>query len=400
MQNDSKPGSPSSHEQPATRLVHSGRNEGDLVPFVNPPVVHASTVLFPDLQTMQKGAQRWSYGRRGTPTSVALDGALCELEGAAQSWVTPSGLAACTVALLALASTGDHVLITDSVYGPTRHFAERTLTRLGIEVEFYDPAAGADITALFKPNTRVVYLESPGSLTFDMQDVPAIAAATRAHGAFSIIDNTWATPLFFRPLEHGVDVVVHAGTKYIVGHSDAMMGVISANDRARRPIHRLYGDMGLCVGPDDMYLALRGLRTLDVRLRQHQKAALTLARWLETQPLVKRVLHPALPSAPGHEIWKRDYTGSSGLFAFVLQEAPQKSVHAMLDGLKLFGLGYSWGGFESLATFPDLRGIRTATRWEESGNLIRVHAGLEAEEDLLADLAAGLSRYAATSNLG
>lgn len=375
-----------------TRLVHAGANDGEMAPFVTPPVVHASTVLFPNVETMAKGGQRWVYGRRGTPTSAALESALNALEGAAGTVLLPSGLAACAFAVLALVKAGDHVLITDSAYGPMRHFADNTLVRMGVRVEYYDPAIGAGIAALIKPETAVIYLEAPGSLTFEMQDVPAIAALARARGIRTVIDNTWASPYFFRPLEHGVDVVVHAGTKYIVGHSDAMFGIISANADTFGKIRAQHGDMGMFAGPDDIYLAMRGLKTLAVRLDRHFASALRVASWLEQQPDVLRVLYPALASDPGHMLWKRDFSGASGLLGFIVGDCPDEAVHAFLDGLEFFGLGYSWGGFESLASLPSLNGIRTASRWLSGGRLIRLHIGLENVEDLIEDLAAGLQR--------
>jgi cystathionine beta-lyase len=380
----------------ATRLSHAGSEPGNNHGFVNPPVYHASTVTFPNIDTMLKGAQRYTYGRRGTPLSEALEGAVTEIEGAAGTVLTPSGLAACSTALLSCLSAGDHLLVTDSVYLPTRHFCGGVLKRLGVETEYYDPTIGAGVAALMRPNTRAVFLEAPGSQTFEMQDVPAIAAVARAGGATVIMDNTWATPVFFRPLDHGVDLSIQAATKYFVGHSDAMLGTIAASERAWPALKKTHGDLGLCVGPDDVYLGLRGLRTLAVRLKQHEASALTVARWLRERPEVARVLHPALEEDPGHAIWKRDFTGSSGLFGFVTRPGDVAGVKAMLDGLRLFGLGYSWGGFESLAITADPRAYRTATRWSEAGHLVRLQIGLEDPGDLIADLDAGLQRLAAS----
>ncbi|BBE70999.1 cystathionine beta-lyase [Oharaeibacter diazotrophicus] len=375
-----------------TRLAHGGRDPRAQHGFVNPPVYHGSTVTFPDVETMLSGRQRYHYGRRGTPTTDALTGLLAELDGAAGVVLCPSGLSAISTALLSLASAGDHVLITDSAYGPTRHFADGVMKRMGISVDYYDPTIGAGIAALMRPNTRVVMTEAPGSQTFEMQDVPAVAAAARDHGAFTVMDNTWATPVYFRPLDHGVDVALMAATKYVVGHSDVMMGTVAANDRAWPLLKAFHGDSGLCCGPDDVNLALRGLRTMAVRLARHQESALAVAGWLETRPEVAKVLHPALPSHPGHALWRRDFSGASGLFSFVTREMPLKAVAAMLDGLAYFGLGYSWGGFESLAIVADPRKIRTATTWNEPGHLVRLHVGLEDPDDLIADLASGFDR--------
>lgn len=385
-------------DRPFTRLAHGGRNPRDQHGFVNPPVYHGSTVTFPDVKTMLEGGQRYVYGRRGTPTTDALSSLLAELDGAAGVVLCPSGLSAITTALLAALSAGDHLLVTDSAYGPGRHFADGMLARLGIETTYYDPAIGAEIATLFRPNTRAVLMESPGSLTFEIQDVPAIAAVARERGALSIVDNTWATPLLFRPLDHGADIALMAATKYVVGHSDVLMGTVAANARAWPKLKAAHGDLGLCCGPDDVNLALRGVRTMGLRLERQQASALTVARWLETRPEVARVLHPALPSHPGHDLWKRDFKGSSGLFGFVTRPCSKAAVAAMLDGLRLFGLGYSWGGFESLAVVSDVRKVRTATSWEAEGHLIRLNIGLEDADDLVADLAAGLERLTAVAD--
>lgn len=374
-----------------TTLNHAGRDPRANHGIVNPPVYHCSTVLFPTLAELEASDRTpfegVHYGRMGTPTSYAFEEAVAELEGAYKAVHTASGLNAIATALLAFTKAGDHVLITDSAYGPTRRFANETLVPYGVEVEFFDPTIGAAIVERLKPNTSVVFLESPGSLTFEVQDVPAIAAAAKTVGATVMMDNTWATPLFFQPLRHGVDVSIHAATKYIVGHADAMLGVIAcASEESWLPVKKAATRSGACAGPDDLYLGLRGLRTLSVRLRQHQESALTLANWLAKRPEVTRVLHPAFADCPGHELWKRDFDGSSGLFSVVMNAVPKTALAAMLDGMELFGMGYSWGGFESLILPVRPAAARTATRWEEPGMVLRLHAGLEHVDDLIRDL--------------
>ncbi|MBL8573167.1 MAG: cystathionine beta-lyase [Hyphomicrobiaceae bacterium] len=378
----------------ATRLAHMGRPWSPDMPFVNPPVVRASTVLFEDVHAMHDPASKYVYGRRGTPTSNALADALTELEGpaCAGTVLTPSGLAAISVALLSFLGAGDHVLIPDCAYRPVRELCDSLIPRLGVEVSYYDPTIGAGIAALTRANTKVIYLESPGSLTFEIQDTPAIVAHARAIGAVTIIDNTWATPLMFRALDFGVDVTLMAATKYIVGHSDAMLGTVSANEATWKRLKHTHGAMGMFTGPDDMWLALRGLRTLSVRMRHQEQSALEIARWLQTRPEVAQVLHPGLPQDPGHAIWKRDFNGSAGLFGIILKPSSDEAVAAMLDGLQLFGLGYSWGGYESLAIPCELTGIRTATTWAAEGPLVRLQIGLEDPADLIADLDKGLAR--------
>ncbi|WP_262299800.1 cystathionine beta-lyase [Microvirga sesbaniae] len=377
---------------PNTRLSRAGYSPFDYHGFVNPPIVRASTVLFPDARTMETHGQKYTYGTRGTPTTDALCHAINELEGAAGTILLPSGLAAVTVTLLAYLSAGDHALIVDTVYGNVRHFCDTMLAGFGVEVEYYDPSLGAGIEALFKPNTRLVHTESPGSNTFEMQDIPAIATVAHRHGAIVTMDNTWATPLNFRPLDYGVDVSIQASTKYPAGHADILMGTASANAAAWKRLKQANGALGLCGAPDDAYQVLRGLRTMGVRLERHQASALAIAEWLEACDDVVRVLHPALPSFPGHHLWKRDFKGAAGVFSFVLATGGTHDVHAkarsFLNGLELFGLGYSWGGFQSLALHVDL-GERTVLRGPGEGPVIRLQIGLEDVVDLKADLARG-----------
>jgi cystathionine beta-lyase len=383
----------------ATTLVTAGRDPKSNYGFVNPPVYHASTVLYPCAEDYVAHRARYQYGRRGTPTTEALELALQELEGPQCAGVAlvPSGLAAISTALLAVMHSGDHVLVTDSAYGPTRTFCDQILAQLGVTTTYYDPLVGAGIADLLRPNTRAVYLESPGSQSFEMQDVGAIATAAHAKGAVVLMDNTWATPLYFRPLDHGVDLVIQAGTKYIGGHSDLMLGTVSANAATVAALKNTVRYTGLHEAPDDTYLALRGLRTLGIRLDRHYESGLTVARWLESRPEVLHMLHPALPSHPGHALWKRDFTGASGLFSMVLKPVPQKAHYAFLDTLELFGIGASWGGYESLAIPFDCTSYRTATRWQPGGPTVRFHIGLEAVEDLIADLERGFAALAAAS---
>jgi cystathionine beta-lyase len=382
--------------KPATRLVTAGRDPADQFGFVNPPVFHASTVLYPTAEDLVAHRSRYQYGRRGTPVSEALSGALAELEGPACAGVAllPSGLAAISTAILAVVSAGDHILVSDSVYRPTRTFCDSVLKRLGVATTYYDPLVGSGIAALIQPNTRVVFTEAPGSQSFDMPDVPAIAAAAHRAGALVLMDNTWATPLYFRAFDKGVDLSIQAGTKYIGGHSDLMLGTVSANAATWPKLNDTVGTLGLCVGPDDTYLALRGLRTLDVRLARHNQSGIEVARWLAARPEVLRVLHPALETDPGHAIWKRDFSGACGLFGVVLQPVPEPAVHAFLNALTLFGMGFSWGGYESLVIPFDCAEYRTATPWAPGGPTLRFHVGLEAVDDLLADLKGGFAALA------
>ena len=380
---------------PNTLLAHAGYDPRSFHGFVNPPVVHASTVLFPDAKTMATRNQKYTYGTHGTPTTDALAQAFDELEGSAGTVVVPSGLAAVTLPFLACLSAGDPALVVDSVYGPPRRFCDTMLKRLGVEVTYYDPTIGAGIAELIRPNTTLVHTEAPGSNTFEMQDIPAIAKAAKAAGAVVTIDNTWATPLYFPAMAHGVDIAILACTKYIVGHSDVMMGSVTANADWFGKIRQTAYLFGQMVSPDDAWLAARGLRTLGVRLAQHRDGALAVARWLKDQPGVARVLHPALPDCPGHAHWSRDFSGSTGLFTFILDGGDDAARAALIDGLAHFGIGYSWGGFESLALPVDPARYRSATRWQAAGPAVRLHIGLEDPADLIADLDAGLARFRA-----
>jgi len=394
---DSSKDRPAPPRRADTRVVTGGRDPASYHGFVNPPVYHASTVLYPSAEDFLAHRARYQYGRRGTPTTEALEGALAELEGPQCAGVAllPSGLAAISTALLSVVQAGDHLLVTDSAYGPTRSFCDRILTRLGVSTTYYDPLIGAAIAEQLRPKkTRAVFLESPGSLSFEMQEVAAIAAAAHANGAIVLMDNTWASPLYFRALDFGVDLAIQAGTKYIGGHSDLMLGTVSANAAHVASLKDTVRLSGLCVGPDDVYLGLRGLRTLAVRLERHYQSGLAVARWLEQRPEVLRLLHPAMASHPGFSIWKRDFTGASGLFSMVLKPVPQKAVYAFLDTLELFGIGASWGGYESLAIPFDCTPARTATRWQPGGPTVRFHIGLEAVEDLIADLERGFAALA------
>lgn len=374
-----------------TRLTNAGRNKAVTAPFVNPPVVHASTVLFDSVEEMYSGRTDYTYARRGQPTTDALADAISELDGGAGTVLCPSGLSAIATAILAFASAGDHVLVPDSVYGPTRAFATDIAERLGIAITYYGPTIGAAIADEIRPETRAVYVESPGSNTMEMQDLPAIAEAAHRRGATVIADNTWATPLYCDAFAFGADAIVLAATKYIGGHSDIMLGTVSANESHWERLRRYQGSSGLCVGPDDAYLALRGLRTMEVRLERHQRSAIAVAEWLAARPEVSAVLHPALPDDPGHALWRRDMTGASGLFSFVLGGRSEADAARLLDALNLFGLGYSWGGYESLAVIGSHGMVRVAGE-KPDGPLIRVHIGLEDSADLIADLEQAFGR--------
>jgi len=393
---EGKKDSPTPARHLDTTVVTGGRDPASYHGFVNPPVYHASTVLYPSAEDFVAHRARYQYGRRGTPTTEALEVAVQELEGPRCAGVAllPSGLAAIAAALLSVLKAGDNLFVTDSAYGPTRAFCDQMLSRLAITTTYYDPLIGGAIATLLAPNTRAVFIESPGSLSFEMQDVAAIAEAAHGKNALVLMDNTWATPLYFRALDFGVDLSIQAGTKYIGGHSDVMLGAVSANSVTAAGLKNTVRLNGWCVGPDDMYLGQRGLRTLAVRLDRHYRSGVVVARWLEQRPEILRLLHPAFASHPGHALWKRDFTGASGLFSVVLKPVPQKAVYAFLDTLELFGIGASWGGYESLAIPFDCSNVRTATRWAPGGPAVRFHIGLEAVEDLLADLERGFAALA------
>jgi len=399
MKNDNRPRA----YRKDTLLTHLGRNPEAQHGAINPPVYHASTILSKNIAEWENrpdprthfGVVR--YGLSGTPTTFALEELLAKIEGGYRAAIVSSGLAAVTAPLQGLLQQGDHLLMVDSAYGPARNFCNRVLTRMGVETTYYDPLIGDGIAGLMRPNTKVVYVESPGSLTFEVQDIPAIAAIAHRGGAKVVMDNTWASPYLFRSFEHGVDVSIHAATKYIGGHSDVMLGAIITNEESWLAVRSMIADLGHCAGPDDIFFGLRGMRTLSVRLERHQKNATEVARWLQSRPEVSRVLYPALPEDPGHALWKRDFLGASGLFGVVLKAAPKAAVDAFIDSLDLFGIGASWGGYESLIqpSYPERS--RTATHWQAEGPLVRIHIGLEDPQDLIADLAQGLDKLPAVA---
>jgi len=375
--------------QPDTQLTHTGNHPDDYHGFVNPPVVHASTVLYPDYETMRNRSQKYTYGTRGTPTTDALCEVIDEMEGSAGTVLVPSGLAAITVPLLAFASSGDHILVLDSCYGPTREFCDDVLVRMGVDVEYYDPLIGADIAGLIKDNTSVIFTESPGSNTFEIQDIPAICKAAHDRNAIVMIDNTWATPLYFKSMDYGVDISIHALTKYPAGHSDLVLGSVSANERCWKKLHKHHGIMGCCASPDDTYLTLRGIRSMGVRIREHERNSIEMAKWLEAHPAIATVLHPALPSHPQHDLWKRDFKGSTGLFGFTLKTDDIEKAARFYDALNLIGRGYSWAGYESLAVLVNLSDRKIA-KGTGDGILVRLNVGLEDPEDLKADITQAL----------
>ena len=394
---DGRPPVSKTSNKPETVLTHGGRDPSDHFGFVNTPVFRGSTVLFPDLDTIENRTQPFGYGRTGNPSTATVEQVITELEGAAGTRLAPSGLSAIATALMAVAGAGDDILVTDSVYEPTRNFCETVFKRMGVTTRYYDPRIGAGISELIAPHTKAVFTESPGSLTFEIQDLPAIAEAAHAAGAKVLFDNSWATPLYHHPLALGADIVIHAGTKMFVGHSDAMSGTISANEESFPAIADTVRATGVCAAPDDAYLIARGLRTLSVRMAEHRRRALDIATWLVGQPGVVSVLHPALPDHPDHRLFTRDFSGSGSLFGVLLEPAPREAVAALVDNMRLFGMGYSWGGYESLILPAKPARIRTAVPWTTQGNLIRLHIGFEDVDDLKADLADGLSRYRAAA---
>lgn len=379
-----------------TRLVHAGRAPFDQFGFVNTPIWRGSTVLFPTTEELYARRQPYIYGTKGTPSVEALEQAWSEIAGAAGTALAPSGLAAIALALMTATKAGDHILVTDSAYRPTRAFCDSVLAKYGVETEYYDPVIGDGIARLMRANTTLVLVEAPGSQSFEMQDIPAIAAVAHARGACVAMDNTWATPLFFPPHERGVDLAIEAGTKYLSGHSDLLLGLVSANAQWYPRLRETYDQFANCPGPEDVFLALRGLRTMELRLREAEKQGLAFARWLQTLPDVSRVLHPALPEDPGHALFQRDFLGASGLFSVILKPASRAAVAAFLDGLELFGLGYSWGGFESLIIPFDCKSYRTATLWAPEGPALRFSIGLEDLDDLKSDVEKGFARLRAT----
>jgi cystathionine beta-lyase len=386
----------SNHRSIRTTMAHAGRHPDEQFGFVNTPIYRGSTVLYPSVDALYKREQRYTYGTKGTPTADSLNEAWAEISGAAGSVAVPSGLAAVALALMAVTKAGDHVLMTDSVYRPTRVFCEDFLSRYGVTTSYFDPMIGAGIEALIKPNTSVVFTESPGSQSFEVQDVPAIAKVAHKHGISVIMDNTWATPLFFPPHDNGVDIAIEAGTKYLGGHSDLLLGMVTANESHWKRLRETYDVMAICAGPEDMFLALRGMRSMLLRLKEAERQGLAMAHWLKARPEVHTVLHPAFPECPGHEVWKAHFSGSSGLFSIILNPVSDKAVAAMLDGLELFGMGYSWGGFESLVVPFDCSTYRTVTAWKPAGPALRLQIGFEDVVDLQADLAAGFARMHAT----
>ena len=376
-----------------TIVTHAGNRPFENHGIVNPPVYHASTVLSETLeQRIDRSEARVRYGRAGTPTTFALEDAMSALEQAHGTILASSGLAAITMALSAFVQTGDHILVTDSTYTPTRNFCNQTLSRLGVETEYFDPLTGSGITELIRENTRLVWTECPGSQTFDVQDLPVIVEAAHSRDVIVLTDNTWSGGYFRKPLTEGVDVSVQAATKYIVGHSDVMMGTIACNEATFEKVRQSSSLFGMCCGPDDVYLALRGLRTISVRMDRHHESGIRVAEWLQSRPEVSQVMHPALPQDPGHELWKRDFTGASGLFGFVLKEGDRTKLSAMMDHMELLGMGSSWGGYESLLIPSWPEQSRTVTNWEVSGQCMRIHVGLEDPDDLIADLEAGFER--------
>ncbi|MGC9447967.1 cystathionine beta-lyase [Cereibacter sphaeroides] len=376
-----------------TILTHAGRDPSRHLGAVNTPVYRASTILFPTLAALEaKEGTKLRYGRRGTPTTHALEDAVCALEKADRALLAPSGVSAISTILMSFAEPGAHILMTDSAYGPARKFCEFTLRKFGVETTYYDPTVGAGIEALIRPETKLIWMESPGSQTFEVQDVPAIAEVARRHGIVTAIDNTWSGGYFCQPLTQGVDISIQAGTKYISGHSDLLLGTIACRAEQYDRLRETYLRFGVCVGADDAFLALRGLRTMAVRMAHHHQSGLEVANWLLQQEEVCRVMHPGLPGDPGHALWRQQFTGASGLFGFVLRPADRPALGRMFDGLRLFGMGSSWGGFESLLVPSNPSVYRSATTWAPGGQTVRIHVGLEDPADLIAELRAAFDR--------
>jgi cystathionine beta-lyase len=384
-----------------TQIAHLGRNPHLHAGAVNTPTIRTSTILFEDyaayLAAESGETKALTYGRHGTATRHDLEIALATLDGMEKTFLCPSGVSAITFAISALVQPGDHVLMVDSVYGPTRLYCDRELKRLGIETTYYDPTIGAGIEDLFRENTRLVFTESPGSITFEVQDIPAIADVAHRNHAIVLADNTWATPLAPSPAELGVDVIIHSLTKYVCGHSDVLMGAVSASGKLAKTLEKHYKITGMAVSPDDCYLMSRGLRTMAIRLKEQEKTALKLAEWFAARPETLQVLHPAFASCPGHEFWKRDIGMSCGLFAVTIKPYSEESLASMLNSMRFFGMGFSWGGFESLLIPLKPHLSRTVTKWPEDGTLLRIHAGLEDVDDLIDDLTAGFGRLNAAA---
>lgn len=389
----SKPGT----QGKASIVTHGGRDPFSAHGFVNTPVYRGSTVLFPTLEKLSAYDQKYTYGRNTTPTTDALCEAIRLLEGGAFTVLATSGLHAVTTAILSFVEAGDEILMTDSVYFPTRRFCEQVLRRMGVNTVYYDPLIGGGISALINDKTRLIFTECPGSQTFEIQDIPAIVAAAKSRDLWVLMDNTWATPIYFDAFAHGVDVSIQSATKYIVGHADALLGSITTNDRAVPLVKKASIALGNAAGSEETFLGLRGIRTLEVRLARHQASGIEIAKWLKERPEVSEVIHPALPGTPGHDIWKRDFTGASGLFSIVLEPVSKQALGAMLDHLKYFGMGFSWGGYESLIVPFECSNSRTATTWTRDGQALRLHIGLEDVADLKADLAEGFARMKAVS---